>query len=172
MSALLRVYQPGIDRFDRRGYPLAWDHSVEGLPPITHYVRDTAGHRCERCSHPFRVGISSAAWSPCDERCTHGGKTRKVDGQVEAWYRVLTVHHLNGAKADCRWWNLAALCQACHLSIQARVIMERPWLAEHTPWFRLHAAGWYAVKYLDSDLDRSEVEARLDELLALERERT
>jgi hypothetical protein len=50
--------------------------------------------------------------------------------------------------------------------------MERPWLAEHAPWFRLHAAGWYAVKYLDSDVDRSEVEARLDELLALERERT
>lgn len=48
---------------------------------------------------------------------------------VEAAWRILTVHHINGVKADCRWWNLAALCQRCHLTIQGRVQMERvyPW---------------------------------------------
>ena len=32
----------------------------------------------------------------------------------------LTVHHLNGVKSDCRYENLVALCQRCHLHIQGR----------------------------------------------------
>ncbi|GAH88897.1 unnamed protein product, partial [marine sediment metagenome] len=28
---------------------------------------------------------------------------------------MLTVHHLDGNKANCEDWNLAALCQRCHL---------------------------------------------------------
>ena len=87
---------------------------------------------------------------------------------VEAHWRILTVHHLTGAKADCRWWNLAALCQRCHLEIQGRVCMERPYALTHSAWFCPHAAGWYAWHYLGEELSREETLTRLDELLSLE----
>ncbi len=88
---------------------------------------------------------------------------------VEAEWRILTVHHLDGDKANCQWWNLAALCQRCHLEIQAKVVMERIWPHEHSEWFKPYVAGYYAHVYLAEDLARDQVDARLDELLALER---
>jgi len=88
---------------------------------------------------------------------------------VEAQWRILTVHHLNGNKADCRWFNLVALCQRCHLTIQGRVVMERAFIMEHSDWFKPYAAGFYAWKYLGDNLSRDEVVERQDELLALER---
>ncbi len=88
---------------------------------------------------------------------------------VEAEWRILTVHHLDGDKANCRWWNLAALCQRCHLRVQGRVVMARVWPWEHTEWFRPYVAGYYAWVYLGDDLTRDETEAQLVELLDLER---
>lgn len=87
---------------------------------------------------------------------------------IEAQWRVLTVHHLNGIKHDCRWWNLVSLCQRDHLYIQSKVRMERPWHDEHSEWFKIYAAGYYAWAYLSEELTREETAARLDELLALE----
>jgi 5-methylcytosine-specific restriction endonuclease McrA len=58
--------------------------------------------------------------------------------------RGLTVHHLDLKKANCKWWNLVALCQRCHLQIQHKVIMERPWMFEHSEWFKPYVAGYYA----------------------------
>lgn len=52
---------------------------------------------------------------------------------VETWH-VLTVHHLNGDKADCRWENLVALCQRCHLSIQATYTPGQQWLFGRPSW--------------------------------------
>ena len=186
MTSLLRAYGPlecGED-----GYPLAW-HSIDGGPGIKHLVRATAGHRCVRCRHPYTKGAGE--WSPCDEQCSHGGPIHKVgDGYgdpptydpvgtagrlvawgntIEAQWRILTVHHLTGEKADCRWWNLAALCQRCHLQIQGRVQMGRVWPWEHSEWFQPYVAGWYAWTYLGEDLTRDQVVRRMDELLALER---
>lgn len=113
----------------------------EDWPTIAAAVKDAAKWRCIRCDKPH---------------------------QREGWF-ILTVHHLDGDKANCRWWNLLALCQRCHLSIQGRVNPERPWvMTEHTPWFRPYVAGFYARKYLGEDLTREEAEARLEELLALE----
>jgi hypothetical protein len=96
--------------------------------------------------------------------------------RAEARWRILTVHHLTGcwgkeqeAKRDCRWWNLAALCQRCHLSIQRRVNMAQVWPHEHSEWFRPYAAGYYAATYLDEQLTREETTERLNELLALEK---
>ncbi len=91
--------------------------------------------------------------------------------RLEAQWRVLTTHHLNGVKADCRWHNLVPLCQRCHLHIQAKVEMDRPWPWQHTAWFQIYAAAFYAVKYLETELSRPEVEARLEPLLALGLER-
>lgn len=50
-----------------------------------------AGYRCECCFHP-------------DDYATG---------------YVLTVHHLDGNKANCHWRNLLVCCQRCHLRIQA-----------------------------------------------------
>lgn len=87
---------------------------------------------------------------------------------ILAQWRILTTHHLNGVKHDCRWWNLAALCQRCHLTIQGKVVMHREWNREHSEWFKPHAAGFYAAELLGEDLTREETMARLDELLDLQ----
>jgi len=151
-------------------YPLDW-------PEISLQVKEDAGWRCVRCGHRSE---RPGQLLPCDEGCDlprhpeswdhpdndlwpHGGLW---PGQRQ---RVLTVHHLDGDKANCRWWNLPALCQVCHLSIQGRVEMGRRWMFEHSEWFKPYVAGSYAFRYLDQDLSRPEVEARLVELLALER---
>jgi hypothetical protein len=109
---------------------------------IANRVKAEAGWRCVRCGRP------------------HDADPRTGN--------TLTVHHLTGDKSDCRWWNLLPLCQRCHLSIQRRVDPERPWILEHSEWFKPFVAGFYATKYLGWDLTREETEARLDELLALE----
>jgi hypothetical protein len=152
------------DELGKDGYPPEWHQTIK------HAVREAAGYQCVRCGHPYRNGQhGSGEWSPCGEHCTHGEPTRVADGVREARWRILTVHHLDGDKANCRWWNLAALCQRCHLQIQGKVQMARVWPWEHTPWFRPYVAGYYAWAYLGRDLDRDQVEARLGELLALER---
>lgn len=116
-------------------------------PQIAQRVKDEAGWRCVRCGH---------------------------EHDARAGY-VLTVHHLdmnpNHSDPALYWWNLAALCQRCHLQIQHKVILERPWVFfAHSPWFRPYAAGWYAYRYLGEHLSHAEVMARLDELLLLERQ--
>ncbi len=61
----------------------------------------------------------------------------------------LTVHHLDGNKANCADWNLAALCQRCHLSVQGRVKMDQLFFLEIlnvAEWFRPHLDGFLASK--------------------------
>lgn len=111
----------------------------DNWPEIARAVKDAAGWRCVRCQHEH---------SPSDGYC-------------------LTVHHLDMDKANCVWWNLVALCQRCHLHIQAKVIMERPWMFEHTEWFKPHVAGYLAHHVLNEDLTREQVMDRLDGLLEL-----
>jgi hypothetical protein len=215
MRELLRQYETWQCGSD--GYPYAWhdQHAVDidgsviwGLkaaqvakdtpadlvPAIKDLIRDLAGHRCQRCGHPYRVGEvgERGEWSPCDERCSHGAPYRiRIAGEwvnrigtaappgaviafygreIEAQWRILTVHHLTNRKADCRWGNLAALCQRCHLAIQGKVKMDQVFPFEHSEWFKPHAAWWYAVTYLNEENpSREEVMERLDDLLALER---
>lgn len=86
---------------------------------IAERIKSQNGWKCERCGHPH---------------------------EVETGY-VLTVHHLDGDKANCEDWNLAALCQRCHLSIQSRVRMDQLFFAEFLPvseWFKPHLAGYQA----------------------------
>jgi hypothetical protein len=170
------------------GYPPIWHERLK------HEVRDAAGNRCVRCGHPYAKG--AGRYSPCDLDCVHSGPVRwrrdggdwmvdldpeaeigrllhAYDGDLErvefqAIARVLTVHHLDGVKGNCRWFNLVALCQRCHLTVQGRVRMERVYPWPHSAWFRPYVAGYYAWTYLGEDLDRQAVEARMDELLGLE----
>jgi glycosidase len=105
---------------------------------IAQRVKDEAGWCCVRCGAPH-----------------------SVDG-----WRILTVHHLDGDKANCRWWNLAALCQRCHLTIQGKVKMDQTYIYPHSEWFRPYVAGYYAHTVLGLELSRAEVATRLAELLA------
>lgn len=59
-----------------------------------------------------------------------------VRSTTRALATVSRCNHLNGDKSDCRWWNLLALCQRCHLSVQARVDPRRPWIFEHSDWIK------------------------------------
>ena len=54
-------------------------------------------------------------WGWKCERCGHG--------HHPASGYVLTVHHLDGNKSNNDDWNLACLCQRCHLAIQGKVFM-------------------------------------------------
>ena len=115
----------------------------EGWPAFAKRLKDEAGWTCVRCQHPH------------DPASGH----------------TLTVHHATMAKDEpfAHWWAFWVLCQKCHLSIQARVYLDRPWvMAEHSEWAKPFIAGFYAWKYAGLDLDRDEVMARLDELLSLE----
>lgn len=105
---------------------------------IARQAKDAAGWKCVRCGH---------------------------EHDPKAGY-CLTVHHLTIDPANCAWWNLAALCQRCHLQIQAKVVMERPWILPHSEWFRPYAAGFYAAMNGLPD-DRDYVAAHIDELIAL-----
>ena len=91
-------------------------------PEVAKLVKTLAGWCCERCGH-FN------APSP--------------------W--VLTVHHLDGNKSNLNDWNLAALCQRCHLRVQARVNFLQDWPFDHSPWMARHVAGyneWAAARHL------------------------
>jgi len=76
-------------------------------------IKDKADWRCERCGH---------------------------DNDIKNGY-VLTVHHLDMNKGNCEDWNLAALCQRCHLHIQAKVQIYQVWMFEHSDWMKPHVDG-------------------------------
>lgn len=94
-------------------------------------VKAAAGNCCIRCAHPH---------------------------SVEGWF-ILTVHHMDGDKANGAWWNLLALCQRCHLNVQARVAPERPYLFNHTPWIVPYVCGFYAHYYGRMEISREEAMA-------------
>lgn len=142
-------------------YPADWKE-------IAARVKAEAGNRCIRCGHPDgdrirRVdgnrGITGQkTLVPCDALCRH-----PRDGKL----RQLTVHHLDGGKSNCRWWNLLALCQLCHLTIQGKVIPERPFLWEHSDWFKPYAAGFYAWWFRREEITRQTADEFVDHYLAI-----
>ena len=105
-------------------------------PQIAQQCKADAGWKCVRCGHPH------------DPTTGH----------------TLTVHHIDGNKANCQWFNLASLCQRCHLHIQAKVIIEQPYLFEHSDWFKPYVAGYYANQH-GLPTNRDFVMANLDYLL-------
>jgi 5-methylcytosine-specific restriction endonuclease McrA len=85
---------------DLSAYPANW-------PQVSYQTKVAAGWRCVRCGHPTD---KPGQLVPCDALCTHAPAPIKQ--------RMLTVHHLDGVKSNLEWWNLAALCQVCHLFVQ------------------------------------------------------
>ncbi len=82
-------------------------------PGLAKLIKERAGWKCERCGH----------------------------GNHQASGHVLTVHHLDGDKSNCESWNLAALCQRCHLHIQGVVNMFQEFMFEHSDWMKPHVDG-------------------------------
>ena len=118
----------------RKGY----GEYPEGWKEFANRLKEEAGWRCIRCKHKH---------DPGNGYC-------------------LTVHHLTMNKAEPfeHWWAFLVLCQRCHLHIQAKVVMERMWMFEHSSWFRPYAAGYYAHQYNHPE-DREWVMEHLDFLL-------
>ena len=163
-------------------YPADWKE-------ISDRVWAGAGHRCIRCGHPYRKGEhGKGEWTPCDDKCHHDGPIQTVDSEglfhlsANVWahgygapgtryaaWRIGTVHHFDGNKANVAWWNLLALCQRCHLKTQARVDPQVPYMFEHSNWLKPYVAGFYAKKYEGRDITRDEALQKMDKLLSLER---
>jgi hypothetical protein len=89
----------------------------EDWKEIATRIKCDANWKCERCKHTN------------DRETGH----------------VLTVHHLDGNKHNCADWNLAALCQRCHLAIQGRVKMDQLFfedILDVSEWFKPHLRGY------------------------------
>lgn len=108
----------------------------ENWSEIANQAKNDVGWKCVRCGHPH------------DRETGH----------------VLTVHHLDLDPKNCAWWNIVPLCQRCHLQIQAKVVMERMWMFEHSEWFKPYVAGYYAHVH-ELPEDREYVMTHLEELL-------
>lgn len=151
----------------------------ENWPEISLGVKEDAGWRCVRCRHPdFSPGekaetneIGSAlvrsGRKACDEICYESRYSHVDPLHLDGKQRVLTVHHLDGEKDNVKWWNLASLCQVCHLVIQGRVRMYQGYFLPISEWMKPYVAGFVAFTVLGEDLSRDEVMDRLDELLEI-----
>jgi len=93
----------------------------ENWKEIARKVKEKNNWKCERCGH----------------------KHDPSNGYT------LTVHHLDGNPRNCADWNLACLCQKCHLSVQARVRMEQKFWTAILPvseWFKPHLKGYLKAR--------------------------
>ena len=86
-------------------------------PVIAKQVKDDADWICKRCTVP------------------HNPDTATGD--------CMTVHHFDGNRSNCERWNLMALCQRCHLSVQSRVDPNTGLLFPAALWSMPYIAGFY-----------------------------
>ena len=99
----------------------------EWTKELRQQIREEADNKCERCGHPHDPQNGYA----------------------------LTVHHLDNNKSNCARWNLAALCQRCHLHIQGKVFLPQFYMFEHTAWIVPHVRGYYESLGLDGMFGRN-----------------
>jgi len=91
----------------------------DNWPEISLRIRQKAGWKCERCNH---VNEPSKGYT-------------------------LTVHHLDGDKSNSEEWNLAALCQRCHLYMQPVNMNQNLFdFIEVSDWFKPHLEGYRKSK--------------------------
>lgn len=77
------------------------------------------------------------------ERCNHRHNPKKG--------YCLTVHHLDGDKQNNAAWNLAVLCQRCHLYMQPVIMGQMLFdFVQVSKWFKPHLAG-YQLTILEKD---------------------
>jgi hypothetical protein len=92
---------------------------------IAEIVKLAHNYTCERCNHVHDVKLGYC----------------------------MTVHHLDGDKANIAWWNLACLCQRCHLYMQRAVFMDQMLFSfvEVSEWFKPHLEGYKLAKSLNNN---------------------
>ena len=102
-------------------------------------VSDSDFERATQLIEQSHAQVKEPDWK-C-ERCgaSHDFKT----------HYVMTVHHLDMNKSNCALWNLAALCQRCHLSVQGRVDFEQGYMLDHSDWMRPHVEGFLKAREAD-----------------------
>ena len=108
--------------------------------------------------------IATAVKEAANWRCVRCGREADLP-------RIsLGVHHADMDPSHNEWFNLWVLCSPCHLQIQVKVDLNRPWvMTEHSDWAKPYMGGYFAWKYLGKQLSRDEVEANLDYYVNLER---
>jgi 5-methylcytosine-specific restriction endonuclease McrA len=82
--------------------------------------------------------LAAAAKAKSDNRCERCGiqdSHNPKDGHC------LTVHHLVPDTTINEAWNLAALCQRCHLRMQ-HVNLFQEYFYQHSDWFIPHLKGF------------------------------
>ena len=86
---------------------------------IAKRIKSEKGWQCERCGHEH---------NPKKGYC-------------------LTVHHLDGDKSNNENWNLAVLCQRCHLYMQP-IVMDQMLFSfvVVSKWFEPHLEGYKKSK--------------------------
>lgn len=82
--------------------------------------------------------IAAQVKADANYRCVRCGAASSVPNGT-----VLTVHHFDGDKANNFRHNLMALCQRCHLSVQARVDPATPLMFDPSTWAMPYLAGLY-----------------------------
>lgn len=85
----------------------------ENWDDIATAIKDSVDWTCVRCGHK------------------HDTKT---------WH-IMTVHHFDGDKSNCEWWNLIPLCQRCHLKIQARMNWYNTTINNCPRWMMVYLVG-------------------------------
>ncbi|MEZ5044110.1 MAG: hypothetical protein R2828_29725 [Saprospiraceae bacterium] len=90
---------------------------------ISAFIRyHRARNKCERCGAPNEMVIirNESGWTIAADECQQWNwekiKASNSAGDLEHFTKVvLAVAHLDRNKHNNRFWNLAALCQSCHL---------------------------------------------------------
>jgi len=90
------------------------EYPPEWTKEFRNQLRNEFSNKCERCGHKHDVARGYA----------------------------LTVHHLDNNKSNCERWNLAVLCQRCHLHIQGKVNIDQIYMFEHSDWMKPHVEGY------------------------------
>lgn len=95
---------------------------------------------------PFHKGEYPANWKQIAREIKDAAQNRCVrclapHNPPEGY--TLTVHHFDGNKSNVEKWNLMALCQRCHLSVQARVDPQVPLMFDPSAWAMPYIAGFY-----------------------------
>ena len=97
---------------------------VEGKPQCQYLI----DRKCERDMRDMRAIRDDGYpynWQDIARRIKEKAEWKCVEcghkHDIASGY-VLTVHHINGIKSDCRDENLIALCQRCYLRVQGILI--------------------------------------------------
>lgn len=98
---------------NRKNYPENWKQ-------ISIDIRNRSGGRCE-CEGECGLHNGNDLFEKEGHRCN------EINGELAKFARgkvMLTVAHLNHTPMDCRYENLKAMCQRCHLRYDSKLHAE------------------------------------------------